>query len=190
MFEATITLGEAIGLGIGIPALTILVWGWCRYLRYRRYPFDYWFQTELSYRGKPPLESETSICVGAEVEVHLRVKPKRPTVLGEVHLRLLDSGNWSKSSFPKRSVAHVADMWGLGLIENEIVGVMEDATNGIQGRYREPHHCAPEKLVHIVAKIVVDRVWDGYLALQLECADGHFRSRYRKLHVKASQENQ
>jgi len=185
IFDKTVTLGEVIGLVLTIPALLFGVWKAIDYyILYRKFPFCFWFQLKSPYEGRPQLAKSISLVTG-ETEVHLRIKPRRPTSLGEVHVRLVDSPDWYKSKFPKRD-AHIISVSGIrdeAALANKIIGLKPDGTNGMQGRYEEPYHCSPEKQAHIHVKLKAYRKWHGYLTLQLECADGHFRSRCRELIV-------
>ena len=172
MFEPTITLGEIIGLTIGVPAFIFGVWKVINYLLYIWHPFKLWYQEELQWKSKQrPLMKTKKIPMGTS-EFLLRIQPKRPTLFNKVHLRFVDKKNVNARS-PNKNDIQVADIWAHaeGLI-GDVTNKMDDFTNGMQGNLSD-YHCAPEESLFLKVKVVANKKWSGYIMFHSHRSDEH-----------------
>jgi len=188
IFDPTITLGEAIGLALGIPALSFGIWKGISYLVYRWHPFKMCYQQSVRYENTLVTFDSMTIPIGKSNLV-LRIRVKRPQQFDEVHIRLVNENKWFKVLYPKRHEVYVLKLKAEGLLGSSKMMTKKDSTNGMHGKYEPNFHRAPEESLILTATILATKEWGGYLVFRAKHAYGQSRCVYLPLYIKGKGES-
>jgi hypothetical protein len=155
---------------------------------YKKYPFVMKYQEKLHYEDKPKLSEKLVIGIGV-TSLLLRIKPKRFTDFGEMHVRLVEKKAWMYVKCPPREKVSVVGLKAEGLLGNISTWTKDDHTNGMQGSFTiegspTSYKIAPEEALLLTVTIKSDISWSGYLAVKLQRVDGHIGYSYLPLQVE------